>query len=294
MKKNKWYSLMILPSLAFICFFIFYPLIKGGVIAFQSYSLFNLKDIRFIGLDNFQAVFQNSTVPFGLIVLNTIKWLTLSLILQFLLGFLLAMMLRKPFRGRSVYCGFVFYPWALCGFSIGLIWSWLFNGQFGVLNDLLMKAGIIKENIGWLSNPDIAMYSVVIANVWYGIPYFGIMLLAALQSVPSDLYEAATLDGCGAAQKLFHVTIPYIKPTIISTVLLRSMWIVNFPDLIYGMTNGGPANSTHILGTMMINKVYKEFDYGQASAYGVIIMVLLLVYAVTYLRITKASEESML
>jgi len=294
MKKNKWYSLMILPSFAFICFFIFYPLIKGGVIAFQSYSLFNLKDIRFIGLDNFQAVFQNSTAPFGLIVLNTIKWLTLSLILQFLLGFLLAMMLRKPFRGRSVYCGFVFYPWALCGFSIGLIWSWLFNGQFGVLNDLLMKAGIIQENIGWLSNPDIAMYSVVIANVWYGIPYFGIMLLAALQSVPSDLYEAATLDGCGAAQKLFHVTIPYIKPTIISTVLLRSMWIVNFPDLIYGMTNGGPANSTHILGTMMINKVYKEFDYGQASAYGVIIMVLLLVYAVTYLRITKASEESML
>lgn len=285
---------MILPSFAFIGFFIFYPLIKGGVIAFQNYTLFNLKDIRFIGLDNFKAVIENATVPFGAILFNTFKWLILSLILQFLLGFLLAMMLRTPFRGRSVYCGFVFYPWALCGFSIGLIWSWLFNGQFGVLNDLLMKVGLIRENIGWLSNPSIAMYSVVIANVWYGIPYFGIMLLAALQSVPSDLYEAATLDGCNAAQKLFNVTIPYIKPTIVSTVLLRSMWIVNFPDLIYGMTNGGPANSTHILGTMMINKVYKEFDYGQASAYGVIIMGLLLIYAIVYLRITKASEESML
>ena len=284
---------MILPALAFICFFLFYPLMKGGVMAFQNYNLFNLKDIRFIGLDNFRAIINNKNVSFGLILFNTLKWTVLSLALQFLLGFLLALMLRKPFRGRSVYCGFVFYPWALCGFAIGLIWSWLFNGQFGVINDLLMKAGIIKENIGWLSNPKIAMYSVVISNVWYGVPYFGIMLLAALQSVPNDLYEAATLDGCNGLQQLFHITIPYIKPTIISTVLLRSMWIVNFPDLIYAMTNGGPVNSTHILGTMMINKVYKEFDYGQGSAYGVIIMVLLLAYAILYLRVTRSKGEEM-
>ena len=291
MKTDKWYLLMILPALAFIFFFIFYPLLQGGVMAFQNYSLFNLKDIHFIGLENFKTIINSKSVNFWQIMFNTLKWTVLSLILQFLLGFLLAMMLRKPFKGRSLYCGFVFYPWALCGFAIGLIWSWLFNGQFGVINDLLMKIGIIKENIGWLSNPKIAMYSVVISNVWYGIPYFGIMLLAALQSVPNDLYEAAKLDGANGIQQLFHVTIPYIKPTIISTVLLRSMWIVNFPDLIYAMTNGGPVNSTHILGTMMINKVYKEFDYGQGSAYGVIIMVLLLTYAVIYLRVTKGKGE---
>ena len=293
MKTDKWYLLMILPAIAFLSFFIFYPLFQGGVMAFQNYSLFNLKDIRFIGLDNFRTIITSKSVNFWLILFNTLKWTVLSLVLQFLLGFLLAMMLRKPFKGRSVYCGFVFYPWALCGFAIGLIWSWLFNGQFGVINDLLLKLGIIKENIGWLSNPKIAMYSVVVSNVWYGIPYFGIMLLAALQSVPSDLYEAAKLDGANGIQQLFHITIPYIKPTIISTVLLRSMWIVNFPDLIYAMTNGGPVNSTHILGTMMINKVYKEFDYGQGSAYGVIIMVLLLIYAVLYLRVTKSKGEDM-
>ena len=290
MKKDKWYLLMILPSIAFIGFFIFYPLISGGMMAFQSYNLFNLKDIKFVGLENFKAIIFSRTVSFTLILKNTLKWLVLSLVFQFLLGFTLALLLRKPFRGRSVYCGFVFYSWALCGFAIGLIWTWLFNGQFGVINDLLMKVGIIRENVGWLSNPKIAMYSVVISNVWYGVPYFGIMLLAALQSVPNELYEAATIDGSTKVQQLFHVTIPYIKPTIISTVLLRSMWIVNFPDLIYAMTNGGPVNSTHILGTMMINKVYKEFDYGQGSAYGVVIMVLLLVYAVIYLRITRASE----
>ncbi len=284
---------MILPTLAVIVLFIFAPLIKGGLMAFQSYNLYNVKDIKFIGLDNLKAVIFSTSVSFLKILLNTLKWLVLSLVFQFLLGFILALLLRKPFRGRSVYCGFVFYPWALCGFAIGLIWSWLFNGQFGVINDLLMKAGIIQSNIGWLSDPKIAMYSVIIANVWYGIPYFGIMLLAALQSVPKELYEAATIDGGSKWQQLFHVTIPYIKPTIVSTVLLRSMWIVNFPDLIYAMTNGGPVNSTHILGTMMINKVYKEFDYGQGSAYGFIIMVLLLVYALIYLRVTKATKEDM-
>ena len=108
MKTDRWYLLMILPALAFICFFIFYPLIQGGIMAFQNYNLFNLKDIRFIGLDNFKSIIFNKNVSFGLILFNTLKWTVLSLALQFLLGFLLAMMLRKPFRGRSVYCGVVF------------------------------------------------------------------------------------------------------------------------------------------------------------------------------------------
>lgn len=292
MKKNRWYLLMIIPALAFIGYFVYFPLAKGGVMAFQNYNIYNLINADFVGLDNFKAIIFNKNIRFGKILFNTLKWTVLSLFFQFVLGFLLALLLRKPFRGRSVYCGFVFYPWALCGFAIGLIWTWLFNGQFGVINDLLMKAGIISANIGWLSNPKIAMYSVVIANVWYGVPYFGIMLLAALQSVPNELYEAATLDGCTEVQQLFHVTIPYIKPTIVSTVLLRSMWIVNFPDLIYAMTNGGPINSTHILGSLMVSKVYKEFDYGQGAAYGMIIMVILLVYAIIYLRLNKSAEDS--
>ena len=283
---------MIVPALAFIGYFIYFPLAKGGLMAFQNYNVYNMVSPKFVGLENFKAIINNKTISFGKIMMNTLKWTLLSLFFQFVLGFLLALLLRKPFRGRSVYCGFVFYPWALCGFAIGLIWSWLFNGQFGVINDLLMKVGLIKENIGWLSNPKIAMYSVVIANVWYGVPYFGIMLLAALQSVPGELYEAATLDGCSELQQLFHVTIPYIKPTIISTVLLRSMWIVNFPELIYAMTNGGPINSTHILGSLMVNKVYKEFDYSMGAAYGLIIMAILLVYALIYLNLNKKAEDS--
>ncbi len=117
------------------------------------------------------------------------------------------------------------------------------------------------------------------------------MLLAALQSVPEELYEAAKVDGANAFTRLFSVTIPYIRPTIISTTLLRMMWIMNFPEIIYGMTSGGPANSTNILSTYMLNKIYLEFDYGQGAAIGVMIMTLLFTFAVIYIGITSRKED---
>ncbi|WP_259459798.1 carbohydrate ABC transporter permease, partial [Mesotoga sp. HF07.pep.5.2.highcov] len=153
----------------------------------------------------------------------------------------------------------------MSGFAIGLIWAWMFNGQFGIINDILVRVGIISHPIGFLSDPKFAMMSVIIANVWYGIPYFAIMLLAALQSVPNELYEASRIDGANRFKQLFKITIPYIRPTIVSTVLLRTMWIMNFPEIIYGMTGGGPANSTQILATHMINRIYQFYDYGQGA-----------------------------
>ncbi len=289
--KNKWYILMMLPAFLLVVIFLYFPLVRGIVMAFQNYNMFDLTNVHFIGLDNFKAVISNPNISFVQILLNTLIWTVFSLLFQFILGFGLALLLKKPFAGRGVYSGFVFYGYALSGFAIGLLWSWLFNGQFGLFNDLLVRLGIIDESIGFLSNPKIAMISVIITNVWYGIPFFGIMLLAALQSVPNDLYEAAVIDGCGVFRQLFSVTIPYIKPTIISTLLLRTMWIVNFPDIIYAMTNGGPVNSTNILATQMINTVFKEYDYGKGSAIGVIIMVILFVYSVIYLKLTKSAGD---
>ncbi|HWT80728.1 MAG TPA: sugar ABC transporter permease, partial [Candidatus Methylomirabilis sp.] len=175
-------------------------------------------------------------------------------------------------------------------FAIGLVWAWLFNGQFGVVNDVLLRLGLITHPIGFLSNPRYAMLSVIVANIWYGIPFFAIMLLAALQSVPRELYESAQVEGAGQVRQLFSVTIPYVMPTILSTILLRTMWIMNFPDIIYGMTDGGPVNSTTILAIQMINKVFQEYDYGQASAIGVIIMGILFVYAFFYLNVSSRWE----
>ena len=290
--RNKWLLVMMIPAFLFVILFLYFPLAKGVVMAFQNYNMFDLTNLHFIGLDNFKAIITDPYTNFWQILWNTLIWLVFSLAFQFLFGFTLALLLKKPFAGRGIYSGLVFYTWALSGFAIGLIWSWLFNGQFGLFNDILIRLSIIDSPLGFLSTPKLAMMSVIITNIWYGVPFFGIMLLAALQSVPNELYEASTLDGCGAVKQLFYVTIPYIKPTIVSTILLRTMWIVNYPDIIYAMTNGGPVNSTNILATQMINEVFKQYDYGQGSAFGVVIMLILFIYSVIYLRLTKSSEDS--
>ena len=290
--KNKWLYVMMIPAFLFVILFLYFPLAKGVVMAFQNYNMFDLTNLHFIGLDNFKAIITDPYTNFWQILWNTLIWLVFSLVFQFVLGFTLALLLKKPFAGRGIYSGLVFYTWALSGFAIGLIWSWLFNGQFGLFNDILIRLSLIETPLGFLSTPKLAMMSVIITNIWYGVPFFGIMLLAALQSVPNELYEASTLDGCGAVKQLFYVTIPYIKPTIVSTILLRTMWIVNYPDIIYAMTNGGPVNSTNILATQMINEVFKQYDYGQGSAFGVVIMLILFIYSVIYLRITRSSEDS--
>jgi len=276
-----------LPAFLLLAAFTFYPFLRGVVMAFQKYELFNLRNVDFIGLRNFQEAFEDQ--KFLSALENSVYWVFFSLVFQFLIGLALALMLKKQFRGRGIYQGLVFYSWALSGFLIGLIWKWLFNSQYGVINDLLLKIGLIDERIGFLSDPSLAMSSVIVANVWYGIAFFAIMLLAALQSVPSELYEAADMDGAGAFRKFFNVTLPYIMPTIISTTLLRVIWIFNDPTLIYGMTNGGPAGTTHVLSSLMMERLLAG-NYGMGSAIGVIMLAILMLYTVFYLFVTKSEK----
>lgn len=288
-RKKGWFIFwMLLPVFSVIGFLSIYPTIKGIILAFQNYTVFAFNRIKFIGWDNFEEIIMDS--DFLPIVWNTIVWIGVSVFFQLILGLGLALLLRKPFKGRGIYSGLVFYPWALSGFAIGLLWSWLLNGQFGIVNDLLMKMNIIQEGIQFLSDPNTAMFSVLIVNIWYGIPFFAIMCLAALQSIPETVYEAAEIDGANPWNKLFKITLPYIKPTIVSTVLVRSIWIMNFPDVIYGMTRGGPAKSTEILSTYMINIVFYENDYSKASAVGVIVTVMLLIYTILYLKFSGNKE----
>jgi multiple sugar transport system permease protein len=281
---------MFLPTALLLIAFIYIPVAQGIGTAFTRYTLLDISQTGFNGLGNFVSIIKNPNIKFFQILFNSAVWVFVSLAGQFLLGFALALLLRKPFRGRGVYTGFVFYTWALSGFAIGLVWSWLFNGQFGVVNDILQRLGFITESLGFLSTPRLAKVSVIVANIWYGIPFFAIMLLAALQSVPKELYESAEIDGAGKARQLFSVTVPYIQSTITSTVLLRFMWIMNFPDIIYGMTGGGPANATNILATEMINKITYAYDFGEGSAIGFIIVLILFVFAFFYLRVMARKE----
>ena len=280
-----------LPALLILAVLVYSPLVRGMFFAFQNYNLFDLSDTGFVGFGNFLAVIGDPFIDFWRVLTNTAVWIVVSLFFQFFLGFLLAGLLKKSFRGREIYSVLVFYTWALSGFAIGLVWSWLFNAQFGLVNHLLNRFGLVETPLGFLAEPGLAMFAVIIANVWYGIPFFGIMLLAALQSVPAELYESAQIDGANAVQRLFRITVPYIAPAIMATTLLRTMWIMNFPDIIYAMTGGGPANSTNILATHMINAVFKRYDYGKGAAMGMIITFILMFCSVFWFsRGTKRME----
>ncbi|AEX85218.1 permease component of ABC-type sugar transporter [Marinitoga piezophila KA3] len=289
--SKRFIILMLLPTITLISFIILYPTISGVLLSFKNYSLFNFGNIQWVGFENYREIF--SDFFYMDIVINTIKWIFFSVFFQLIFGFILALLMKEPFKGRGIYAGLVFYPWAISGFAIGLIWSWLLNGQFGVINDILIRTGILEEGLNFLSDPSLAMFSVILVNVWYGIPFFAIMLLAALQSIPQSLYEAAEIDGAGYFSKLFHITIPYIKPTIVNTVLLRIIWVMNFPDIIYGMTRGGPAGSTEILSVKMINVVFYESNYSKAAAHGVIIVLVLFIYTMMYLKLTSKKEFSL-
>jgi multiple sugar transport system permease protein len=287
-KHGLFIFLCLLPALILVSIFTYYPLFKGVIMAFQNYSAYDLMNIRFIGLENFKTIMAD--IGFKESLINSFYWVFFSLIPQFLIGFIVALMLRRKFKGRGVYQAFIFFPWAMSGFLIGLIWRWMLNGQSGVINDLLMKMGIIDTAIPFLADPTWALVSVIVANIWYGITFFAIMILAALQSIPEELYEAAKIDGAGYVPQLFKITIPYILPTLIVTTLLRVIWILNFPDLIYSLTNGGPAGSTHILSTFMLEKIIYGQNYGQAAAVGVIMIFILIFFSIFYLLATKFNK----
>ena len=261
-----------------------YPLIKSIVMAFQNYKLGNA-NVYFNDFANFQKMFGDK--DFLLLLKNSIVYVIVSVFGQFIGGLILALCLRDKFKGRGIYQSIVFLPWAFSAFVVGLVFRWSFNGEYGVVNDVLMKLGIIKKGIAWLGTPGLSLVVVILAMIWIGIPFFGIMILAALQSIPDEIYEAADMDGCGMFRKFFSLALPYIKPTVIMTILLRTIWIFNSFDLVVIVTQGGPANYSQTLPSYMYTKAFSGYDFGLAGAFGVLLMVILGVYAVLFLKLSN-------
>lgn len=284
-KKKIAPYLYVMPVLILLLIMYGYPLIKSIIMSLQDYKLTSSGSAPFNDFANFKKMFSDT--DFLLLLKNSLIYVIISVVAQFVLGLILALCLKTKFRGRGIYQSIVFLPWAFSSFVVGLMFRWSFNGEYGVVNDILMKMGIIKENVAWLGTPGLSLAVVIITMIWMGIPFFGIMILAALQSVPDDIYEAADIDGCGMFRKFFSLTLPYIKPTIIMTVLLRTIWIFNSFDLIVIITGGGPVNYSQTLPSYMYSKAFASYDFGLASAFGVLLIVILGIYAVLFLKLSN-------
>src|SRR6187399_782527 len=265
------------PALILIVTIMLVPLVLGLSYAFRDIKLLNPFSGGFVGLDHFRALYSDDN--FYRALRNTLWWTGASVSLQFVFGLILALLLERPFAGRAVVQALVFLPWAVPTFLTGLNWAWLFNPVIGPLPHWLYGLGILGAPDNILSNPQLAMWGPIVANVWWGIPFFAITLLAALQAIPRDLYEAAAIDGAGAVRRFTSITLPFLAPTIAITVLLRTVWISNFADLIIVMTNGGPADRTQIVASYIFTQAFKALDFGYASAIALVLLVLLLAYS---------------
>lgn len=286
-KKTIWPYLLVAPALLIILCVVFIPVVNAILMSFQSYDLRRPNDIRFIGLQNYIAVFRDSL--FWKALGRTILWVVFGVGFQFLFGFIMALLLNKKFVARGAIRAVSLIPWVTPGVLIGLMWRWIYDGNNGVLNDILSKLHLIDSNIPFLAQTSTAFPSVIVAIIWQGIPFFALMILAGLQGIPTELYEAADIDGACSSQKLFHITIPSIKNTIYVTALLRIIWVANSVDVIFNMTEGGPAYSTQTLSVYIFNKG-NALDLGYASSMAIVMALLLSLVAIPYLASTFKKE----
>lgn len=268
---------------------VLFPILKAIHMSLYHNVLIRPQDYRFIGLGNYVRMVQDPT--FWLTLKNSFTWVFWSVSLQFLFGFLVALLLNAQFTGRVVFRTITLLPWIIPGVVVALVWEYLYQPNYGPINDLLMRGGWMRTPVAWLSHPDLAMPAVVLTNIWRGIPFFAIMILAGLQAIPDEIYEAATVDGADVIQRFWHVTLPMLRPIIVVATATRIIWTFNYADLIFVMTSGGPANATQITSTYTLLQAYSNLDFGYAATLSVILLVIMLVFTALYLKVTKGVES---
>lgn len=241
----------------------------------------------------FSNYFEVIKDPVFLIMLkNTVIWTIFSVVGQLLLGLLVAILLNQIKKGEVIYRSIILIlPWATLDIVAGVTWKWMFNDMYGVINDLLMKFGFISDYISWLAYPNLALTAVIIANIWKGFSLSGLFFLAGLQAIPNQLYEAAEIDGANAFQKFTHITIPQLKPILITTLMFTTIWTINYFPLIYTMTGGGPGYGTETFVTYIYRISFKFLDYNKAAALSNILFVIILLISLLYLR-SLAKEDA--
>ncbi len=282
-RKNLFPYLLILPTLCFLGVFCFYPMIRGFGYSVTNYDRSYPGRYSFIGMKNFVEIFTEDRVFFTA-VKNSVKWVAVEVVLQLFFGMIFALILNQKFKGRGLVRTFCFAPWAVSGVLTTMLWFLIYNEHIGLLNQVLGQLGLGSWQKAWVQNAGTAFRSVALAELWRGIPFFTITLLGGLQTVPTELYESARVDGGNAWKNFWLITLPFMKESIVFATLMRSIWEFRSVDLIMTMTNGGPVRRTLTLPIYMYQESIESGKYGYGAALTVILFVILSFYTVIYLK----------
>lgn len=283
--------LFALPAFLYMLIFVGYPIVSNIILSLQNVTVKNLAhgERLFVFLDNYKQLLSDDV--FMKALGNTVKFTVVCLVFQFLIGFALALFLNKKFSFAKPVRGLLMIPWMIPMTVTALVFKLLFAGDMGIVNYLLKSLGLIQENIDWLTNPDTAMSVVITANVWIGIPFNTILISTGLTTIPQELYESAAIDGAGKMQQFFKITLPLMRSTIESVLVLGFIYTFKVYDLVYVLTGGGPVNSTHLLSTYSYKQSFELFNYSMGSAIANVLLVILLAVGSFYLKITMDGEE---
>lgn len=275
------------PSLLLILIFVALPVLEIFRLAFSKISAANLVK-EFGTLENFKYLFSQKI--FGRVMLNTAIWTVAIVGISIVLSIALALVLNENFKGRNFHRTVLLLPWATSLLITSSAWKYILNTEYGALNALLLKLGIINKAINWLGDPIVGFTWMIIIGIIVTIPFMTFTLLSGLQSISKDFYEAAVIDGANFWDKLFRITLPLLKPAINVTIVLNVIYVFNSFAIVNTITNGAPANQTHTITTYLYQLAFGKNKYGASAALSVISFLILMVFAVIYMR-TQMKEE---
>ena len=291
MRTRTWapYAL-IAPTLVLMAVFLVYPIASVGWFSLRQHTVTQPWKNGFIGFENFRRMLFEDQLFWQSLVFSA-KWVVVEVGLQLVLGLVLALIVNETFVGRSLARALVFSPWAVSGVLTTGIWILLYNPSTGIFQQLA-QWGIGDPGTSVLGDPATVFPATVITELWRGVPFFAILLLADLQTIPNDLYEAASVDGAGRYRRFVSVTLPHLRDAIVLSTLLRAVWEFNNVDLIYTLTGGGPANQTTTLPLYVARKAVDSHDFGYGSALTMAGFVILLFFSILYLRLSKFGSRA--
>lgn len=291
-ESRYWAYVLLAPSLLLVLAVIVYPVGYGIFLSFQQFNLMRAAlGMKFVGLEQYIELFQEE--DFYIIIKNTFTWVVFGACSQFLVGLITALALnRKSIRGGAVARVLLLLPWVIPSVVAGHMWALLLDSRLGVINDILVRLGILDSYRAWFASPATAMPAVLLVDLWRGFPFFTLLLYAGMQSIPDELYEAAEVDGATGWQKFNAITLPMLTPVIVAAVILRVIALVNSPDLMIVLTNGGPGLATFTLSLYAFQIAYDNFNFGAAAAVSVIMLCILMVFTTLYFKFSGVTKNT--
>lgn len=280
--KGRW--LFIAPAILYLLVMFVYPIIRSFIMSLQEYTISSVGTgvAPFIGFQNYIDLFSMNLT--WKILSNTMIFVVGSIVFQLIIGMSFALFFSKKFPLNGLIRALLLIPWLLPLIVASTAWKWIFDQSHGVLNAALLKLNLINEPIGWLTSPDTALFSTIVTNIWVGIPFCMVLFYSGLQDIPEELYEAGEIDGANAWQKFWLITVPSLRAVISIVIMLALIYTLKVFDVVKILTNGGPANASHILSTWSYNLSFEQLSFGQGAAVANIMIVISLVFSYFYVK----------